>query len=76
MEGTWVCGERLRSCNASMLSLHVLMNDVECVRVSFLGCEGRRKIQDEIFKKLIDVSKKAGMPHTATLGGMMRSNEN
>lgn len=41
------------------------------------------KIQDEIFKKLIDVSKKAGMPHRyeftiiySELGGMMRSNEN
>lgn len=45
MEGAWVCGERLRSCNASMLSLHVLMNDVECVRVSFLGCEGRRTVR-------------------------------
>lgn len=42
---------------------HVLMNDVECVRVSFLGCEGGHNIQDEVFKKLIDVSKKAGMPH-------------
>ena len=29
------CGERLRSFNASMFSLHVLMNDVECVRVLF-----------------------------------------